>query len=147
MDLLIVNLNLLGAHRHDVSRLREYCELAAEAIGVPLPANYPVMGMDAFRTGTGVHAAAIIKATRKGDAWLADRVYSSVPAGRFGARQVIEISPVSGMSNVKWWLQAHGYDPDDDAVCQRLFAAAKVTDRVLTEDECRRLIAEVTGSR
>ncbi len=147
MDLLIVNLNLLGAHRHDVSKLREYCELAAATIGVPLPGNYPVIGTDAFRTGTGVHAAAIIKATRKGDAWLADRVYSSVPAGRFGARQIIEISPVSGMSNVKWWLQAHGYDPDDDAICQRLFAAAKETDRVLTEDECHRLIAEVTGSR
>jgi 2-isopropylmalate synthase len=147
MDLLIVNLHLLGAHRHDVSRLREYCDLAARAIGVPLPANYPVMGADAFRTGTGVHAAAIIKASRKGDAWLADRVYSSVPASRFGAKQVIEISPVSGMSNVKWWLQAHGFDADDEAVCQRLFRAAKEADRVLSDAECRRLIAEVGASR
>ncbi len=147
MDLLIVNLHLLGTHKHDVSKLREYCELAARTIGVPLPANYPVMGTDAFRTGTGVHAAAIIKAVRKGDSWLADRVYSSVPASQFGAQQLIEISPVSGMSNVKWWLQAHGYDPDDEAVCQRLFAAAKETDRVLSEDECRRLITEATAGR
>lgn len=147
MDLLIVNLHLLGTHRHDVSKLREYCELAANTVGVPLPANYPVIGTDAFRTGTGVHAAAIIKATRKGDAWLADRVYSSVPASQFGSRQVIEISPVSGMSNVKWWLAAHGYDPDDEAVCQRLFAAAKEADRVLTEEECRSLISEVTQNR
>lgn len=147
MDLLIVNLQLLGTHRHDVSRLRDYCELAARTIGVPLPANYPVIGTDAFRTGTGVHAAAIIKATLKGNAWLADRVYSSVPASRFGATQVIEISPVSGMSNVKWWLQAHGYDPDDEAVCQRLFAAAKEANRVLTAGECRELIAEVTRTR
>lgn len=147
MDLLIVNLKLLGTHRHDVSRLRDYCELAARTIGVPLPANYPVMGTDAFRTGTGVHAAAIIKATRKGDAWLADRVYSSVPAGQFGAQQVIEISPVSGMSNVKWWLTAHGYDGTDDDLCERLFAAAKQADRVLSEDECHRLVAEVAKSR
>lgn len=140
MDLLIVNLHLLGAHRHDVSKLREYCELAAQAIGVPLPANYPVMGADAFRTGTGVHAAAIIKAKRKGDTWLADRVYSSVPAATFGARQRIEISPVSGMSNVKHWLVEHGYDPEDEALCRALFDAAKRTDRVLTDDECHRLV-------
>jgi 2-isopropylmalate synthase len=144
MDLLIVNLHLLGTHRHDVSRLREYCELAAETIGVPLPPNYPVMGADAFRTGTGVHAAAIIKAKKKGDAWLADRVYSSVPAATFGARQVIEISPVSGMSNVKHWLAEHGYDAGDEALCQALFQAAKRTDRVLAEDECRRLLAAAT---
>ncbi|MFQ6047234.1 MAG: LeuA family protein [Gemmatimonadales bacterium] len=146
MDLLIVNLRLLGAHHHDVSQLREYCELAAAAIGVPLPENYPVMGIDAFRTGTGVHAAAIIKARKKGDDWLADRVYSSVPAAQFGARQVIELSPVSGMSNVKYWLQEHGYDSEDQSLCDTLFAAAKDSDRVLSEDECHRLIAEVRRS-
>jgi 2-isopropylmalate synthase len=141
MDLLIVNLRLLGAHRHDVSRLREYCLLAADAIGVPLPANYPAMGADAFRTGTGVHAAAIIKARKKGNAWLADRVYSSVPAGEFGLRQKIQISPVSGLSNVKCWLEENGYDASDAELCQRLFDAAKRTDRVLSDEECHRLSA------
>lgn len=145
MDLLIVNLFLLGAHRHDVSKLREYCGLAADTMGVPLPANYPVLGTDAFRTGTGVHAAAIIKARRKGDAWLADRVYSSVPAGAFGLRQRIEISPVSGLSNVKCWLEEHGYDPADAVLCDRLFAAAKRADRVLTDEECHRIATEEAG--
>jgi 2-isopropylmalate synthase len=139
MDLLIVNLQLLGAHRHDVSKLREYCLLAADAIGVPLPANYPAMGADAFRTGTGVHAAAIIKARKKGDAWLADRVYSSVPAGVFGLKQKIQISPVSGLSNVKCWLEENGYDPSDAELCQTLFDAAKRADRVLSDEECHRL--------
>ena len=145
MDLLIVNLSLLGAHRHDVSKLREYCQLAADTIGVPLPANYAVMGSDAFRTGTGVHAAAIIKARRKGDAWLADRVYSSVPAGTFGLKQRIEISPVSGLSNVRCWLEEHGYDASDAALCDHLFAAAKQTDRVLSDADCHRLAAEAVG--
>ncbi len=145
MDLLIVNLHLLGAHRHDVSALREYCELASETVGVPLPVNYPVMGDDAFRTGTGVHAAAIIKAKKKGDAWLADRIYSSVPAETFGARQVIEISPVSGMSNVKYWLEEHGYDHEDEGLCGMLFEAAKRADRVLDEAKCHGLIAEYRG--
>ncbi len=145
MDLLIVNLRLLGAHRHDVSSLREYCELASEAVGAPLPVNYPVMGDDAFRTGTGVHAAAIIKAKKKGNAWLADRIYSSVPAATFGARQIIEISPVSGMSNVKYWLAEHGYDDEDEGLCGMLFEAAKSTDRVLEEGKCRQLIAEYRG--
>ncbi len=141
MDLLIINLALLGAHRHDVSKLREYCLLAADTIGVPLPANYPAMGTDAFRTGTGVHAAAIIKARKKGDAWLADRVYSSVPAGVFGLKQKIQISPVSGLSNVKCWLEEQGYDPSDAELCQRLFDAAKRADRVLSDEECHRLAA------
>ncbi|PYO38531.1 MAG: 2-isopropylmalate synthase [Gemmatimonadetes bacterium] len=144
MDLLIVNLRLLGAHRGggDLSKLPEYCHTAAEAVGVPIPVNYPVLGTDAFRTGTGVHAAAIIKAKKKGHDWLADRVYSSVPAAEFGLVQKIEISPVSGLSNVKYWLETHGYDPEDEASCRALFDAAKRTDRVLTDDECRRLLKQ-----
>ncbi len=142
MDLLIVNLNLLGAHRADLSKLPEYCRTVADAVGIPIPLNYPVMGSDAFRTGTGVHAAAIIKAKKKGHTWLADRVYSSVPAAELGLEQVIEISPVSGLSNVKYWLQNHGYDPDDQAACQALFDAAKQADRTLTEEECHRLVRQ-----
>ena len=140
MDLLIVNLKLLGAHPGNLSKLPEYCRTVAEAVGMPIPLNYPVMGSDAFRTGTGVHAAAIIKAKKKGHDWLADRVYSSIPAAELGLEQVIEISPVSGLSNVKFWLQHHGYDPDDDAACQALFDAAKRSDHTLTAEECHNLL-------
>ncbi|MFW6079879.1 MAG: LeuA family protein [Gemmatimonadota bacterium] len=135
MDLLLVNLKLLGLHDYDLSRLAEYCRVVSEATGVPIPPNYPVIGEDAFRTGTGVHAAAIIKAKRKGDDWLADHVYSGVPAGDFGMRQRIEISHVSGMSNVKFWLAEHGYDPEDETLCEAVFELAKRTDRVLEEEE------------
>ena len=137
MDVLLVNLQLFGLHDGDLSRLSEYCETVARATGVEIPFNYPVVGADAFRTGTGVHAAAIIKAREKGQDWLADRVYSSVPAGLFGRRQIIEISHVSGMSNVKFWLRENGYDPNDDALCQRVFDLAKRTARVLSDDEIR----------
>ena len=142
MDLLLINLNLLGAHKHDLSRLPEYAHLASRALGIPIPPGYPVLGEDAFRTGTGVHAAAIIKARKKGHAWLADRIYSGVPAGDFGLEQKIEVSHVSGLSNVKWWLEAHGYDPEDAALCQRLFDAAKATSRALRDDELTALVAE-----
>jgi 2-isopropylmalate synthase len=142
MDLLIVNLKLLGAHHHDLTKLPAYCRLVAEAVGVPIPVNYPVMGEDAFRTGTGVHAAAIIKAKRKGHDWLANRVYSSVPAEELGLHQRIDISPVSGLSNVKYWLETHGYDPGDEGACKALFEAAKRTDRALSDDECHRLLKQ-----
>jgi 2-isopropylmalate synthase len=135
MDLLLVNLKLLGMHDADLSRLPEYCDTVARATGVPIPVNYPVFGDDAFRTGTGVHAAAIIKAQHKGDAWLADRVYSSVPAGLFGRRQIIEIGPMSGMSNVKYWLAEHGYAAEDEALCQAVFSLAKQTDHTLSDGE------------
>ena len=135
MDLLLVNLKLLGLHDYDLSTLPRYCETVAEATGVPLPANYPVLGDDAFRTGTGVHAAAIIKAMDKGDDWLADLVYSGVPAAAFGKRQQIEIGPMSGMSNVKFWLAERGYDAADEGLCARVFALAKSVDHTLTETE------------
>jgi 2-isopropylmalate synthase len=142
MDLLLINLKLLGAHRHDLSKLPEYSRLASRACGVPIPPSYPVLGDDAFRTGTGVHAAAIVKARKKGHAWLADRIYSGVPAGDFGLAQRIEISHVSGISNVRCWLEEHGHDPSDEALCQRLFEAAKRANRVLRDDELERMIAE-----
>jgi len=134
MDLLLVNARLLGWIDNDLSRLEEYCELASEAIGVPIPANYPVLGTDAFRTGTGVHAAAVIKARKKGDDWLADRVYCGVPAGMVGRRQSIEIGPMSGASNVEYWMREHGFEPTPERV-SAVLAAAKAADHVLTEDE------------
>jgi 2-isopropylmalate synthase len=140
MDLLIVNLHLLGAYHGDLSRLPEYCHLVSEAVGRPIGVDYPVMGADAFRTGTGVHAAAIVKARAKGDAWLADRVYSSVPAGELGMKQKIEISPVSGLSNVKHWLEANGYEAADERAAQALIDAAKQADRVLSDAECHALV-------
>jgi 2-isopropylmalate synthase len=143
MDLLLVNLKLLGLHDADLTRLPEYCKTAAEACQVPLTSGYPVVGRDAFRTGTGVHAAAIVKARAKGDAWLADRIYSGVPASMVGRVQEIEIGPMSGLSNVKAWLASHGYDPEDEAACRVLFDAAKATDHTLTESE---IVALLNGS-
>jgi 2-isopropylmalate synthase len=107
---------------------------------VAIPGSYPVFGEDAFRTGTGVHAAAIIKARNKGHDWLADRIYSAVPAGEFGMRQRIDVSPVSGLSNVRYWLQERGLDADNEALCKRIFDRAKLSDRALTEEEILALV-------
>jgi 2-isopropylmalate synthase len=142
MDLLLVNLRLLGAHHHDLSKLPEYTALASRALGIAIPPTYPVVGEDAFRTATGVHAAAIAKAHKKGDAWLADRIYSGVPAGDFGLSQRIDVGHVSGISNVRSWLDAHGYDGSDDALCRHILDAAKRATRTLRDDELTALIAE-----
>jgi 2-isopropylmalate synthase len=139
MDLLLVNLKLLGAHEGDLSKLGEYVSTAAEACAVPIAYNWPVFGKDAFRTATGVHAAAIIKAEAKGDAWLADRVYSSVPAGMVGLRQRIEISAMSGLSNVRYWLERNGYAGATDALCDYIFAEAKRRDRTFDDAEVHAL--------
>jgi 2-isopropylmalate synthase len=140
MDLLLVNLQLLGVHDADLTVLPQYCELTAEACQVPLSHSYPVVGHDAFRTCTGVHAAAIIKAEEKGDAWLADRIYSSIPASMVGRKQLIEVGPMSGLSNVKYWLRERGYDPSDEELTGRIFKAAKKADHTLTEGELEALI-------
>ena len=140
MDQLLVNLRLLGWIDHDLAALPEYCERVSRATGVPIPPNYPVVGRDAFRTGTGVHAAAVIKAFRKGEDWLADRVYSGVPASWVGLRQVIEVGPMSGESNVIHWLKERGIEATPERV-RAVFQRAKTVDRVLTDDEIRAELA------
>ena len=137
LDQLLVNLKLLNVepwNKQDLSRLKEYCGAVSRYTGVPIPQNYPVLGEDAFRTGTGVHAAAVIKALRKHDIDLADAVYSGVPAHLFGLSQVIEIGPMSGKSNVSFWLEQHGL-PITDAAVDSVFQFAKTSDRVLSADE------------
>jgi 2-isopropylmalate synthase len=143
MELMLVNLRLMGLIDRDLSRLKEYCEKVARATHTTIPPNYPVIGRDAFRTATGVHAAAIIKAFRKNDPALANAVYSGVPAHLFGLDQIIEIGPMSGKSNVLFWLERHGM-PAGDAVVNRIFDAAKQSARVLTDEEVLALCAETT---
>lgn len=143
MEAMLVNLRLLGligSKGRDLSRLREYSEAIARATGTVIPPNYPIVGRDAFRTATGVHAAAIAKAHKKGDPTLADTIYSGVPAHLFGLEQVIEVGPMSGRSNVVYWLAKRGIPAGDEAV-ERILAAAKQSSRILTEDEILALAA------
>ena len=139
MDQLLVNLKLMGWIQNDLSRLGEYCSVASKACGWSIPYNYPVFGRDAFRTATGVHAAAVIKSYKKGDRELADLVYSGVPAGQFGLEQVVEIGPMSGKSNVIYWLEKRGIEANDERV-SRIFDRAKQASGVLADDEIMRLV-------
>jgi 2-isopropylmalate synthase len=134
LDQVLVNLELMDRLDRDLRKLKEYCEVVSEAVGVPIPPNYPVVGADAFRTATGVHAAAVIKAFRKDDVELANQVSSGVPSHWFGLEQKIEIRPMSGKSNVIFWLEKHGFAPSEDLV-ERIFARAKQADRLLTDAE------------
>jgi 2-isopropylmalate synthase len=142
MDTLLVNLVLMGYIERDLSALVEYCETVSAVTGVPIPANYPVVGRDAFRTATGVHAAAVIKAFRNGDLELVDAVYSGIPARMVGRRQEIEVGPMSGKSNVIFWLEQRGLPAPDDVV-DRILETAKRAASVLTEAEIRAVIDPV----
>lgn len=137
IDLTLVNLKLLGVIDNDLTQLNDYVKKANEYIEVPLPRNYPVFGTDAFETGTGVHASAVIKAMRKGDDWLADRVYSGVPAGDFGLKQVIRIGHMAGRSNIIWWLEQNGYEVSDDLVAH-IFEVAKSQRRNMLDSEVKK---------
>jgi len=141
MDTLLVNLVLMGYLERDLSALVEYCDTVSEATGVPIPPNYPVVGRDAFRTATGVHAAAVIKAYRRQDQVLADAVYSAVPASMVGREQTIEVGPMSGRSNVVFWLEKRGLTVTDAQV-DRIYAKAKASATVLTEDEIRQELGD-----
>ncbi len=143
MELLLLNLKLLGQlEGQDLTKLLEYCETIAKAVKWDIPINYPLVGRDAFRTATGVHAAAIIKAMAKGDTWLADRIYSGVPAGMIGRNQEICIGFMSGVSNVNYWLRERGI-PTDDVLVNEILKAAKAQDHIMTEEEVMAVVKRV----
>jgi 2-isopropylmalate synthase len=147
MDQMLVNLKLMGVAPwadQDLRKLKDYCAAVSRATGIPIPANYPVVGEDAFRTATGVHAAAVIKAFKKNDVELANAVYSGVPAQVFGLEQIIDIGPMSGKSNVHFWLERRGIAATDEVV-DRVFALAKASDHTLTDAEIEACIP--AGSR
>ncbi len=145
MELILLNLKLLGLLEHqDLTHMLEYCNTAAEAVGWQIPINYPLVGRDAFRTATGVHAAAIIKAQAKGDAWLADRIYSGVPAGMFGRKQEICVGYMSGASNVNFWLRQRRIEPSKELV-EAILKKAKSSSHILADEEILAVVEEVGG--
>ena len=143
MDLLMVNLVLMGWIDRDLTHLNDLVQIVSEATGEPVPDNYPVFGRDAFRTATGVHAAAVVKAFHKKDEELADTVYSGVPARLVGRSQQIEVGPMSGKSNVVFWLERRGI-PADEELVERIFRRAKASPTVLTEHE---ILREIEAAR
>jgi len=139
MDQMLVNLKLMGISpwaEQELTRLKDYCLAVSRATGIPIPPNYPVVGEDAFRTATGVHAAAVVKAYRKNDVELADAVYSGVPSHLFGLEQIIDIGPMSGRSNVHFWLERRGI-PATEEIVERIYVRAKASDHTLTDAEIR----------
>ncbi|MFP5265664.1 MAG: LeuA family protein [Blastocatellia bacterium] len=139
MDQLLVNFQLMGYIDRDLMNLMRYCETVSDSTGMPIPITYPMVGRDAFRTATGVHAAAVIKAYRKGDDWLTDMVYSGVPAKMLGREQMVEIGPMSGKSNVIFWLERHGIEPTAERV-DRIFGHAKQSTTVMTDQQIMAII-------
>ena len=146
LDLFLVNMKLLGYHTGDLSALAELVDIASSSCRVPIPVSYPVFGRDAFRTGTGVHAAAVIKALDKGADWLADRVYSGVPASWFGRHQAIEIGHMAGDSNITFWLKQRGFAPTPELVAA-IRTKAKAGSRVLEEVEVLEIVHAVVAAK
>ena len=144
LDQVLVNLRLLGWIDNDLTKLYDYCTAVSRATRVPIPNGYPVIGKDAFETATGVHAAAVIKALRKGDKWLADRVYSGVPAADFGREQVITIGPMSGKSNIVFWLEKRGRVASE-ALVNAVFEKAKQSDHILTDEEVEAVVRSASA--
>jgi 2-isopropylmalate synthase len=145
MELLLLNMKLLGQlEGQDLTKMLEYCQTVAEAVSWDVPINYPLVGRDAFRTATGVHAAAIIKSMQKNDTWLADRIYSGVPAGMFGRKQEICIGFMSGASNVNHWLAQRNIRSDEELVSE-ILKTAKTLDHIMSDDEVLQVVRRLRG--
>ena len=63
-------------------------------------------------------------------------------AGDFGFRQKIRIGPMSGRSNVIFWLREQGIEPDDGRV-DRIFDAAKQSNRLLDDAEIHAILERI----
>jgi 2-isopropylmalate synthase len=149
IDQMLVNLKLMGIapwDQQNLTKLKHYCQAVSRATGVPIPKNYPVVGDDAFRTATGVHASAIIKAYHKDDVVLANTVYSGVPSHEFGLEQIIDVGPMSGKSNVLFWLERHGIAATDGVV-DRIYQRAKQSDHTLSEAESLECVPSAASKR
>jgi 2-isopropylmalate synthase len=149
IDQMLVNLKLMGIapwDQQNLTKLKHYCQAVSRATGVPIPKNYPVVGDDAFRTATGVHASAIIKAYHKDDVVLANTVYSGVPSHEFGLEQIIDVGPMSGKSNVLFWLERHGIAATDGVV-DRIYQRAKQSDHTLSEAEILECVPSAASKR
>jgi len=142
--MMLVNLRLLGVIDQNLSKLKQYSDAVAKATHTTIPPNYPIVGRDAFRTATGVHAAAIVKAYKKNDEELANSIYSGVPSHLFGLEQIIEVGPLSGKSNVIYWLEKRSI-PATDELVDRIYNAAKQSERILTEREILALVGASVG--
>jgi len=147
MELLLANFHLMGIPHGDLTRLPEYCRLVSQALGLTIPTNQPVVGSDAFRTASGIHAAAILRAEERGDTELAELTYSSLPASVFGLAQQFALSPMSGHASVRHWLREHGHAPTDEPLVEALLAAAKQADRALSDGEAERVVRAAAVSR
>jgi len=139
MEILLVNLNLLGWANRDLTKLPEYCEVISETCGAIIPFNYPIVGADSFRTATGVHAAAIAKALSKNDEWLAEHVYCGVPSSMVGREHTIEIGPMAGEHNVRFFLRKHKIE-ENPAYVAKILEVAKRSNRLLTDEDVRRIV-------
>lgn len=148
LEQMLVHLALTGCRNPDLTAVAAYGARVHRDCHAPLPANLPVLGQDAFRTSSGIHAAAIYKALKMNDTGLADRVYSAVPASALGRAQVIEIGPMSGASNVHHWLDRHAPDlaaPQRARATEAILARAKAAETVLPDPEIAATLAGVCG--
>ncbi len=132
MELLLLNLALSNVPR-SLAHVTSYCMHFARVLGIQVPDNQPLVGKNAFRTGTGVHASAILKGEAKGQ-WLGDHVYSLLSASSVGQSTSIAVGPMSGTSNVRHWLKSQGISADE-RLLRAILTRAKSADRVLTDEE------------
>jgi 2-isopropylmalate synthase len=144
MELLLLNLALSHAPR-SLGRVSAYCDHFSRVLGISVGDNQPLVGKNAFRTATGVHASAIAKAEAKSP-WLGAHVYNLLSAASIGQQAEICIGPMSGASNVQHWLTSHGISPSEPLL-RAILERAKSTDHVLSDAELLSVIGCVQRER
>jgi len=98
--------------RWDLGRLIELYQLVSEYAHLPIAANAPVMGANAFTHCAGVHTQAAIKDPTH---------YESLRPERFNRERRVALDHMSGISSVRYMLKQIGIaDPKPDVVWQIL---------------------------
>jgi 2-isopropylmalate synthase len=140
LEQIIAYLDQAGSRRFRVDLLPRLAARLAEATGQEIPVTAPIVGMQAFATTAGVHAAALLKARSLGTAFE-DHIYSSVPASRFGRAQAVLLGPMSGLSNARRAIELYGRVPDEE-LARRLLAHARGLARWMSPEEIGRYLEQ-----
>lgn len=141
---VLANLTRRGINKYDLHKVVEGSNFVAEAFGVKIPNNHPLIGADVFSTESGIHAAGIDNARKKG-LNVSGIIYSAVSPEVVGRETIVNIGPLGGIHSVKWVLDRMGV-PSSAELTSALLMQARIQNRALTPSEIKAVVREVRNN-
>lgn len=125
----------------DTTQLMELSRLIEAKSDIPVPANKPVVGANAFAHESGIHAAGVIENAETFEPGV-------MTPEMVGASRELVLGKHTGQHSVRERLRSAGFEPTDDQVSE-ITARVKATganDERVTDETLRRFARELDVS-